>query len=82
MFPYSSQVFGPIFTKLGERVECAPRYVIKGLIFLKVKVIEVKGQKGQICFFPYYSQVFAPIFTKFGGKVEGDPWVVLEGLIF
>ena len=41
LFPYFSQVLGQIFTKLGGKVEGGPGS--RGS-FLKVKVIEVKGQ--------------------------------------
>ena len=44
LFPYFSQVFGPIFTKLGGKVEGGPRYYLERFIFPKVKVIELKGQ--------------------------------------
>ena len=44
LFPYFSQVLGPIFTKLGGKVEGGPGYDLERFIFLKVKVIEVKGQ--------------------------------------
>ena len=43
LFPYFSQVLGPIFTKLGGRLRAAPDISSRGS-FLKVKVIEVKGQ--------------------------------------
>ena len=33
LFPYSSQVLGPIFTKLGGKVEGGPGYELKGFIF-------------------------------------------------
>ena len=39
----SSQVLGPIFTKLLGRLRAAP-YISSRGSFLKVKVIEVKGQ--------------------------------------
>ena len=40
LFPYFSQVLGPIFTKLGGKVEGSPGYFLKG-----------KGHRGQRSFF-------------------------------
>ena len=55
-----SQVLGPNFTKLGGMVEGGPRYWLEGLIFLKVKFIEVKGQiYVSFCLFPYFSGPWA-----------------------
>ena len=33
LFPYFSQVLGPIFTKLGGKVEGGPGYELEGFIF-------------------------------------------------
>ena len=63
LFPYFSQVLGPIFTKLGGKVEGGPIILAREVHFLKVKVIEVKGQ----------ISLSRPIFIKLGGKVEGGP---------
>ena len=43
LFPYSSQVLRPIWTKLGMSIEVDLRIVLEVLVFRKVKVIGIKG---------------------------------------
>ena len=44
----------------------------EGIIFLKVKVIEVKGQLYVFVLFPSISQVLGSILTKLGENMEGS----------
>ena len=44
-----SQVLGPIFTKLGRKVEGGPGYQLEGFIFLKGHGHRV--QRSKLCFF-------------------------------
>ena len=42
LFPYFSQVLGPIFTKLGGKVEGDPGYLLEGFIFKRSRLSRSK----------------------------------------
>ena len=71
LFPYFSQVLGPIFTKLGGKVEGgqrsrssrskAPGFIFKGQGH--------RGQRSNFCI----SAVLGPICMKLGECIQVDP---------
>ena len=66
LFPYFSQVLGPIFTKLGGKVEGGPGYELKGSFF---KGQGHRGQRSNFCI----SAVLRPIWMKLGECIQADP---------
>ena len=62
----SSQVLGPIFTKLGGKVEGGPGYKLEGFIF------KGQGHRGQRSNFSI-SAVLGPICMKLGECIQVDP---------
>ena len=61
LFPYFSQVLGPIFTKLGGKVEGGPGVHFKGEGY--------RGQRSNFCI----SAVLGPICMKLGECIQVDP---------
>ena len=61
-----SQVIGPIFTKLGGKVEGRPGYWLEGFIF---KGQGHRGQRSNFCI----SAVLGPICMKLGECIQVDP---------
>ena len=66
LFPYFSQVLGPIFTKLGGKVEGGPGYKLEVFIF---KGQGHRGQRSNFCI----SAVLRPIWMKLGECIQVDP---------
>ena len=66
LFPYFSQVLGPIFTKLGGKVEGGPGYKLEGFIF---KGQGHRGQRSNFCI----SAVLGPIWMKLDECIQVDP---------
>ena len=66
LFPYFSQVLGPIFTKLGGKVEGGPGYKLEGSFF---KCQGHRGQRSNFC----VSAVLGPICMKLGVCIQVDP---------
>ena len=66
LFPYFSQVLGPIFTKLGGKVEGGPGYMLEGFIF---KGQCHRGQRLNFCI----SAVLGLICMKLGECIQVDP---------
>ena len=66
LFPYFSQVLGPIFTKLGGKVEGGPGYNSRG------SFIKGQGHRDQRSIF-CISTVLGPICMKLGECIQGGP---------
>ena len=66
MFFFSTQVLGPIFTKLGGKVEGGPGYKLEGFIF---KGQCHRGQRSNFCI----SAVLGPICMTLGECIQVDP---------
>ena len=71
LFPNFSQVLGPIFTKLGGKVEGGPG----GVHFFKGQ--GHRGQRSNFCI----SAVLAPICMKLGECIQVDPYISSRGWI-
>ena len=58
IFSVSSKVLGPIFTKLGRKVEGGPDISLRGSFFERSRSSRSKVKfMGFFCLFPYFSQV-------------------------